>query len=79
MGSSSRAALRRRGSTTWPGAPASPRARMYLHFKDKESMFEELIRTAIVPLLNRLAMATPPAGDRLGAGHDGGVCRDLHS
>src|SRR5439155_10897135 len=24
---------------------------IYLHFKDKESMFEELIRTAIVPLI----------------------------
>jgi AcrR family transcriptional regulator len=27
---------------------------IYLHFKDKESMFEELIRTAIVPLISRL-------------------------
>src|SRR5829696_9713249 len=27
---------------------------IYLHFKDKESMFEELIRTAIVPMINRL-------------------------
>ena len=27
---------------------------IYLHFKDKESMFEELIRTAIVPLVGRL-------------------------
>jgi AcrR family transcriptional regulator len=35
---------------------------IYLHFKDKESMFEELIRTAIVPLLNRLADGPPPAG-----------------
>jgi len=32
---------------------------IYLHFKDKESMFEELIRTAIVPMINRL-WATPP-------------------
>jgi AcrR family transcriptional regulator len=32
---------------------------IYLHFKDKESMFEELIRTAIVPLLGR--MQGPPA------------------
>ncbi|MGJ5177122.1 TetR/AcrR family transcriptional regulator [Bradyrhizobium oligotrophicum] len=31
---------------------------IYLHFKDKESMFEELIRTAIVPFVSRLA--TPP-------------------
>ncbi len=28
---------------------------IYLHFKDKESMFEELIRTALVPLIGRLA------------------------
>src|ERR1051326_7307239 len=28
---------------------------IYLHFKDKESMFEELIRTAIVPLVVRLS------------------------
>ena len=35
---------------------------IYLHFKDKESMFEELIRTAIVPLVNRLVQAAPPAG-----------------
>jgi AcrR family transcriptional regulator len=33
---------------------------IYLHFKDKESMFEELIRTAIVPLLGRLASSPPP-------------------
>ena len=34
---------------------------IYLHFKDKESMFEELIRTAIVPLVCRM-QAPPPAG-----------------
>src|SRR5437899_9883530 len=32
---------------------------IYLHFKDKESMFEELISTAIVPLLGRLV--PPPS------------------
>ena len=32
---------------------------IYLHFKDKESMFEELIRTAIVPLVSRLGAAPP--------------------
>ena len=32
---------------------------IYLHFKDKESMFEELIRTAIVPMISRL-LGTPP-------------------
>jgi AcrR family transcriptional regulator len=32
---------------------------IYLHFKDKESMFEELIRTAIVPFVNRLV--APPS------------------
>ena len=40
---------------------------IYLHFKDKESMFEELIRTAIVPLLGRI-QGPPPAG---------GTVRDL--
>ena len=35
---------------------------IYLHFKDKESMFEELIRTAIVPLVNRLGAAPLPPG-----------------
>ena len=35
---------------------------IYLHFKDKESMFEELIRTALVPLVGRLASSAPPAG-----------------
>jgi AcrR family transcriptional regulator len=35
---------------------------IYLHFKDKESMFEELIRTAIVPLVMSLG-ASPPRPD----------------
>jgi AcrR family transcriptional regulator len=35
---------------------------IYLHFKDKESMFEELVRTAIVPLLGRLT--APPSPGR---------------
>lgn len=35
---------------------------IYLHFKDKESMFEELIRTAIVPLVIRLSSTPPPPG-----------------
>jgi AcrR family transcriptional regulator len=34
---------------------------IYLHFKDKESLFQELVRTALVPLIVRLA-APPPAG-----------------
>ena len=34
---------------------------IYLHFKDKESMFEELIRTALVPLIGRIA-APPVTG-----------------
>ncbi len=34
---------------------------IYLHFKDKESMFEELIRTAIVPLVGRMH-SPPPLG-----------------
>jgi AcrR family transcriptional regulator len=35
---------------------------IYLHFKDKESMFEELISTAIVPLLGRLVPQPPMSG-----------------
>jgi AcrR family transcriptional regulator len=35
---------------------------IYLHFKDKEALFEELVRTAIVPLIGRLTPPTPPAG-----------------
>jgi AcrR family transcriptional regulator len=35
---------------------------LYLHFKDKESMFEELIRTALVPLIGRLAAPPPITG-----------------
>jgi AcrR family transcriptional regulator len=35
---------------------------IYLHFKDKESMFEELIRTAVVPVVNRLSTIAPPTG-----------------
>ena len=34
---------------------------IYLHFKDKESLFEELIRTALVPMIGRLH-APPPVG-----------------
>jgi AcrR family transcriptional regulator len=35
---------------------------IYLHFKDKESMFEELIRTAIVPVVIRLSSTPPTPG-----------------
>src|SRR3954466_15585261 len=35
---------------------------IYLHFKDKEALFEELIRTAMVPLVNRLTGGPPPSG-----------------
>jgi AcrR family transcriptional regulator len=35
---------------------------IYLHFKDKESMFEELIRTALVPLIGRMASPAPLHG-----------------
>jgi AcrR family transcriptional regulator len=31
---------------------------IYLHFKDKEALFQELVRTALVPLIGR--MANPP-------------------
>ncbi|RZN14551.1 TetR/AcrR family transcriptional regulator, partial [Bradyrhizobium sp. Leo121] len=35
---------------------------IYLYFKDKESMFEELIRTALVPLIDRMASPAPLSG-----------------
>jgi AcrR family transcriptional regulator len=34
---------------------------IYLHFKDKEALFQELIRAAVAPVIARLA-APPPAG-----------------
>lgn len=35
---------------------------IYLHFKDKESMFEELVRLVIVPVVERLNNLPPPSG-----------------
>ena len=35
---------------------------IYLHFKDKESMFEELVRTVIVPMVGRLQAPPQPGG-----------------
>ena len=35
---------------------------IYLHFKDKEALFQELIRAAVVPVIDRLA--APPAAGR---------------
>src|SRR5450756_484223 len=35
---------------------------IYLHFEDKEALFQELIRTALVPLIGRLAALPPPGG-----------------
>lgn len=35
---------------------------IYLHFKDKESMFEELVRVVIVPVVARLTALPPPTG-----------------
>jgi AcrR family transcriptional regulator len=39
---------------------------IYLHFKDKEALFQELVRTSLVPLIGRLA-APPPAGESVRA------------
>jgi AcrR family transcriptional regulator len=39
---------------------------IYLHFKDKEALFQELVRTSLVPLIGRLA-APPPAGETVRA------------
>ncbi|MBR0859719.1 TetR/AcrR family transcriptional regulator [Bradyrhizobium liaoningense] len=35
---------------------------IYLHFKDKESMFEELVRIVIVPVVAKLNALPPPTG-----------------
>ncbi len=43
---------------------------IYLHFEDKEALFQELIRTALVPLIGRLAVL-PPAGASVRAALEG--------
>jgi AcrR family transcriptional regulator len=43
---------------------------IYLHFRDKEALFQELIRTALVPLIDRLA-APPPSGGSVRAALEG--------
>lgn len=35
---------------------------IYLHFKDKQALFEELVRSAIVPLASKLTEPPPPTG-----------------
>ena len=35
---------------------------IYLHFKDKQALFEELVRSAIVPLASKLAEPPPATG-----------------
>ena len=35
---------------------------IYLHFKDKQALFQELVRTALLPLIGRLAAPPPPGG-----------------
>ena len=35
---------------------------IYLHFKDKEALFEELVRTAIVPVVERITTPPPATG-----------------
>jgi AcrR family transcriptional regulator len=43
---------------------------IYLHFTDKEALFQELIRTALVPLIGRLAVP-PPSGGSVRAAIEG--------
>jgi AcrR family transcriptional regulator len=40
---------------------------IYLHFKDKQALFQELVRTALVPLIGRLAAPPPVGGSVRGA------------
>ena len=50
---------------------------IYLHFKDKEAMFEELIRTAH-RAAGRARLARAAADRRIGARHDRGLCQHFH-
>src|SRR5436853_445990 len=40
---------------------------IYLHFEDQQALFQELIRTALMPLIGRLAAPPPPGGSDRGA------------
>src|SRR6185295_4257491 len=35
---------------------------IYLHFADKDALFQELVRTALVPLIDRIARPPAPGG-----------------
>ncbi len=35
---------------------------IYLHFKDKDALFQELVRTALVPLIGQMTAPPPPGG-----------------
>ena len=52
--SSPRAALPRRGSTTWRSAPASPRARSISTSPTRRALFQELIRAELSPVVGGL-------------------------
>ena len=38
----------------WRGVPASRKGTIYLYFRDKESLFQELIRTMLTPLVGTI-------------------------
>ena len=67
--SSPRAALPRPGSTTWRKRAGVAKGTIYLHFADKETLFQELIRLELSPVVGALEQRlarrhSAPAGDR---------------
>ena len=56
--SSPRAALRRRGSTTWRSRAGVAKGTIYLYFADKEALFQELVRMDAQPVVGALEHAS---------------------
>ena len=52
--SSPRTASRPPGSTTWPQRAGVAKGTLYLYFRDKEALFEALVRNAVSPLLEQM-------------------------
>ena len=56
--SSRRAALPRPGSTTWRKRADVAKGTIYLHFADKETLFQELVRLELSPVVGALERAS---------------------
>ena len=51
---SPRAASRPRGSTTWRARAGIAKGTIYLYFRDKEDLFQELVRAMLTPLVGSI-------------------------